>query len=93
MPDRERKSEPGEIDPTKVEQLLEIELMQKRAAWQQAKARRSNLRAMSFLFLFVVIIAALVTFFLFFSSGTIRESPASSDGESEATPLPAAPRR
>lgn len=63
MADQERKPEPVKIDPLNAEQLLEIELMQKRAAWQQAKSRRGNLRAMSFLFLFIVVVAALLAFF------------------------------
>ena len=52
----------------------DIELMQKRASWQQAKARRNSLRALSFLFLFAVIVAAFVAFYFFFTS----ERPAQS---------------
>lgn len=73
MPDGDRKPEPDTPDPAKIAQLLEIELMQKRAAWQQAKGRRSNLRALSFLFLFLIIAAALVAFFLFFSPERVSE--------------------
>ena len=46
MPASDREPEPGETDPSMVERLLEIELIQKRAAWQQAKARRGSRRAM-----------------------------------------------
>ena len=70
MPDSNRKPEGGEIDPV---QLLELELMQKRATWQRAKARRGGLRALSFLFLFVVIVAAIAVFFIFFSPARVQE--------------------
>ena len=63
--------DPRETDPEKLAKLLEIELMQKRAHWQQAKARRSTLRTMSFLFLFVVIVAAFVGFYFLVSSNRV----------------------
>ena len=87
MPDGDRKSEPRETDPARLAQLLDIELMQKRAAWQQAKASRGTLRALSFMFLFLVVIAALLTFFFVFSSGKITELRPNG---TEATPSPAA---
>jgi hypothetical protein len=67
------KHNPEETDPEKLARLLELELAQKRAQWQQKKARRGNLRAISFLFLFVVIAAALAGFFLFFNPDRVRE--------------------
>jgi type VI protein secretion system component VasF len=73
MADGDSKRERTETDPARLAQLLEIELMQKRAAWQQAKARRGSLRTMSFLFLFLVIVAALVAFYLFFSPERVSE--------------------
>jgi hypothetical protein len=82
MPDANRKPEGGEIDPAK---LLEIELMQKRAEWQQAKARRGSLRALSFLFLFIIVAAAIVCFYLFFSPQKVRELR-SGDADLQATP-------
>ena len=57
-----------ETDPEKLAKLLEIELMQKRAGWQQAKARRGTYRTMSFLFLFLIIVAAFVAFYFVASS-------------------------
>ena len=68
-----------ETDPEKLAKLLEIELMQKRASWQQAKARRGSYRTMSFLFLFAVIVAAFVAFYLLASSERLsapRNGPA-----------------
>ena len=60
-----------ETDPEKLAKLLEIELMQKRASWHQAKARRGSYRAMSFLFLFAVIVAACIAFYFLASSERI----------------------
>jgi hypothetical protein len=85
------KHNPEETDPEKLAQLLELELMQKRAGWQQKKARRGNLRAMSFLFLFVVIAAALAGFFLFFNPERVREMRSGST--ESVTPSPTAPPR
>ena len=88
MPDENRKFEPAEIDPDKVEQLLQIELMQKRAQWQQDKARRSSLRTMSFLFLFFVMVAAALAFYIYFTgdrAGDLR----SRAGAASPAPSPA----
>ncbi len=77
----EGNSEPSarETDPEKLAKLLEIELMQKRASWQQAKARRSSYRTMSFLFLFLVIVAAFVAFYFVVSSERPPKPPAETD--------------
>ncbi len=40
----DRKREGSDADPERLAQLLELELIQKRAAWQQAAARRGSLR-------------------------------------------------
>jgi hypothetical protein len=83
MPDSNRKSEGDEIDATK---LLEIELMQKRAEWKRARERRGGLRALSFFFLFAVIVAAIVAFYLFFNPGRVRELKSRDGGIVEPTP-------
>ena len=67
MADEDRKPKSTENDPEQLARLLEIELMQKRAAWKQASERHRVFKSASFLFLFVVIIAAIVGFYLFFS--------------------------
>lgn len=87
MADSDGKREP--TDPAKLAQLLDLELMQKRAEWQNAKARHRNVRALAFLFLFIVIAGAIVAFFLFFSSGAVNEkrSPAN-PGNSPALTQP-----
>ena len=73
MAEGDGKREPTEADPEKLAKLLEIELMQKRAAWQQAKARRGSLRALSLFFLLAVIVAAAVGFYFIFSPGRVTE--------------------
>jgi hypothetical protein len=71
MLEGDNKPRQEEVDPDKLSKLLEIELMQKRAAWQQMAARGKTLRTVSFFFLFVVILAALIGFYFFFFSGGI----------------------
>lgn len=71
MPESNRNPEASETDPEKLARLLELELMQKRAAWQQSRASRQNLRALSFFFLFLVILGALFAFYYLMSSGEL----------------------
>ncbi len=73
MADDNRKREGSDTDPERLAQLLELELIQKRAAWQQAAARRGSLRVLSFLFLFIVIVGTLIAFFVFFSSDSVTD--------------------
>ncbi len=84
----EGNSERRETDPAKLAEQLEIELMMKRAGWQQAKARRGSLRAISFAFLFLVIVGALFAFWFFFSSGNVEELRATAAERSHASPSP-----
>lgn len=50
-------------NPEAVIQALEIEMQQKRASWQRRSERRTLWRALSFLFLLLVIVAAFVAYF------------------------------
>jgi hypothetical protein len=77
-----------EMDPAKLEQLLDLELMQKRAGWERAKARRGNLRALSFLFLFIVIVAALAAFFVYFSPDKVRDLESTARNSAQTSPTP-----
>jgi hypothetical protein len=43
--------------------VLELELLAKRAAWQRANSRHRAARGLSFLFLFIIILAAVGAFF------------------------------
>jgi len=88
--DGNRKPEWSGIDPSKIEKLLEIELMQKRAAWQQAKAGRSKVRALSFLFLFLVVASGLLAYFFLFSPESLSELKAAAP---QGTPSPTASPR
>jgi hypothetical protein len=56
-----------QAEAEKIAQLLELELIQKRAAWKQAGARGRNVRMMSFAFLFLIIVGCLVGLLFAFS--------------------------
>lgn len=59
---------PESADPEQAVRLLELEMLQQRAARQMAGTPYRGLRAVSFLFLFVVLLgAALAAYYLFFS--------------------------
>lgn len=62
---------PEPVDPETVVRMLELELMQKRAARQMAGRRFGGLRAASFVFLFAVILGALLAFYYVFYSGNL----------------------
>lgn len=87
IPDGEGKPESNKMDPEQVTRLLELELAQKRAAWAEAGARRQKVRTASFLFLALIVLGALVAFFLLFtrlsqerSGSTAHPSPTSTPG-------------
>ena len=90
--DGDGKGEPAANNPEKLPELIELELLQKRAAWERARARRNSLRAMSFLFLFVVMVAAIGGFYYVTS---IMERPAlPREVDAVSTPTPSvAPSR
>jgi hypothetical protein len=65
-------SNPAELRPNtaadeELSRLLQLELIQKRAAWKQASQRRRSLRSAAFLFLFLLIAGCLLGFFFVFS--------------------------
>lgn len=63
---RPEETEPKrETDPDALARALELELIMKRASWQKMQARRGTWRALSFLFLFLVILGALLAYFYF----------------------------
>ena len=83
-PHGDGKPEPA--DPEHTLRMLEVEMMQQRALRKQASARRSGLRTLSFLFLFLVIFGAAIAAYYAFTSGRVddlraRHNPA-------ATPTP-----
>jgi hypothetical protein len=87
-PHGDRKPEP--VDPEHLLRMLDLEMIQQRAIWKQASERRKSVRAISFLFLFVVILGALLAAYFAFSSGWMdnRRSPS----QPESSPAPAANR-
>ena len=61
MPEKESTPlPPRATDPEALAKELEMELMLKRASWQQARARRGTWRALSILFLILIIAGALL---------------------------------
>jgi len=79
---------PETVDPENVVRMLELELMQKRAARQMAGRRWTGLRAASLFFLFAVILGAVMAFYYFFSSGSLealQRGPDSSQASPSAT--------
>ena len=56
---------PSAADPEALASALELELIMKRASWQKMRARRGTWRALSFLFLFLVLVGALLAYFYF----------------------------
>lgn len=88
MPPDNLKPKPPAPDLGEIEKLLEIELMQKRAAWQKSKARLGAIRTLSFFFLFLVVVAAVVAFFMFFSPDRMSELKSSHPNPPPPTPSP-----
>ena len=80
---------PEPVDPEHLLRMLDLELMQKRAQRQQESARRSNWRALSFLFLVLVIVAGFVAAYFAFSSGRLEELRARNAAPPSPTAAPA----
>jgi hypothetical protein len=77
-------SEPGNISPSisdaeQLTRMLELELIQKRTSWKQAKEHNQSLRSAAFLFLFLIFVGSLVGFFFAYTHiSQQRTHPASS---------------
>jgi hypothetical protein len=69
---------PEPADPENAMRLLELELLQQRAARQMAGTPYRGLRALSFLFLFIVLLGAAAVAYYFFFSGRLEEMRARS---------------
>ena len=61
------QSQPATSDAEQLSRLLELELIQKRAAWKQARERKKSFRSLAFLFLFLLFAACLLGFFFAFN--------------------------
>ena len=76
------KPNPNELDPEKLEHLLELELVRKRAEWQETGNRYRAFRSMSFVFLFLLIAGTVVAAFFVFSR--VNEQRANQRGPDSA---------
>ena len=54
-------------DAEQLSRLLELELIQKRAEWQQVKERKKSRRTLAFVFLFLLFAGCLVGYFFVFN--------------------------
>ena len=77
---------PESTDPEEVLRLLELELAQQRAARQHARSPYRSFRLASFVFLFAVVVGALLALFYVFFSGGLDEMRARKDSRPTATP-------
>src|SRR3954471_18840568 len=91
IPDGEGKPESNKMDPEQVTRLFELELAQKRAARAEAGARRQKIRTASFLFLALIVLGALVAFFLLFTR--LSQEPPGPAAPPKPTSTPATPKR
>ena len=66
-------AKPDPADPENAVRMLELELLQQRAARQKAGSPYRGLRAASFIFFFAVVLGALLAFYYVFFSGALDE--------------------
>jgi hypothetical protein len=63
MPSAEKLPSNLVTDPDALAKMLEMELAMKRAEWQRTRSQRGTWRALSILFLLLVIVGALAAYF------------------------------
>ena len=68
-------SQPVGNDPEELSRLLEIELMQKKALWQQKTARNKSLKSLSIMFLFLMVMGGLAAFYFVFMQAKEGRQP------------------
>jgi len=88
-PRSDGKPEPN--DPDQALRLLELELAQSRAARQQAGSPYRGFRLASFVFLFAVLLGAVLAFYYVFVSGGLDEMRSRGAARPAATPSAHAP--
>jgi hypothetical protein len=66
-------SKPEQPDPDQILRLVELELAQRRIALQQARSPYRGFRLASFIFLFAVLLGAILAFYYVFYSGGLDE--------------------
>ena len=77
---------PEPPDPEQLLRMLDVELMQQRAARRQIAARRNSRRALSFLFLFLILAGAAVAAYFAFATGRVDDLRARNSATSTPTP-------
>jgi hypothetical protein len=82
---------PEQVDPEHLLRTMDLELMRQRVARQQAPSPYRALRAASFIFLFAVILGALLAVYYVFYSGGLDEFRARNESAPTATPSLRAP--
>jgi len=82
---------PESPDPEQLVRMLEIELAQKRSARQGGGSPFRGFRTASFVFLFAVILGALVAFYYVFLSGGIEELRTRKETQPTASPASRTP--
>jgi hypothetical protein len=78
------KNEP--TDPEQLLRLLDLELAQQRAARKRARSPFRGFRMASFIFLFAVIVGAVLAFYYVFFSGGVDELRSRNEPRPSATP-------
>jgi len=73
----EKQPSNGVTDPDALAKLLEMELTLKSTGWEQSRSRRNIWRALSFLFLLLVIVGGLVAWFYFAPALSHRDETSS----------------
>jgi len=86
IPDSGGKSESSKTDPEELTRMIELEMAQQRAAWAGAEARHRKIRTMSFAFLAILVIGALLAFFLLFTRLTQERPTPGTRSQPAATP-------
>ena len=84
MPSAEKQPANLVTDPDALTKVLEMELALKRATWQRTRSQRGTWRALSILFLLLVIAGALVAYF-YFAPTLIRRGESTPSSGAEAT--------
>ena len=83
------KNEP--TDPEQLLRLIDLELAQQRAARERARSPYRAFRLASFIFLFAVILGAVLAFYYVFVSGGLDEFRSRNQPKATATPSSHAP--
>jgi len=82
---------PESVDPDQLLRMMELEMNQQRLARQHAGSPYRGFRVVSFIFLFAVIVGALLAFYYVFYSGALDEMRSRNEPTPAASPASNAP--